>query len=53
MVMHEECSEGNFDSIRRLRETNTPNVSYVRQVTALPLYMKFFVLGLNVSVLCV
>ncbi|KAL7105194.1 hypothetical protein ACP275_07G029300 [Erythranthe tilingii] len=34
MVMHEECSEGNFGSIRSLRETNTPNPSYVRQVTS-------------------
>ncbi|EYU38641.1 hypothetical protein ABFS82_12G151100 [Erythranthe guttata] len=31
MVMHEECSEGNFDSIKKLRETSIPNVSYVRQ----------------------
>ncbi|KAL2545819.1 Pre-rRNA-proCES [Forsythia ovata] len=33
MVMHEECVEGNFSSINRLKETNTPSVSYVRQVT--------------------
>ncbi|KAL8047890.1 hypothetical protein ABFX02_07G029200 [Erythranthe guttata] len=31
IVMHEECLEGNFGSIRSLRETNTPNLSYVRQ----------------------
>ncbi|KAK4392064.1 hypothetical protein Sango_1984200 [Sesamum angolense] len=31
MVMHEECLEGNFDTIKRLRETNTPSVSYIRQ----------------------
>lgn len=31
MVMHEECLEGNFDTIKRLKETNTPNVSYIRQ----------------------
>ncbi|KAL7092234.1 hypothetical protein ACP275_12G153200 [Erythranthe tilingii] len=31
MVMHEECSEGNFDSVKKLRETSIPNVSYVRQ----------------------
>ncbi|KAL0374864.1 UNVERIFIED_CONTAM: hypothetical protein Sradi_3402100 [Sesamum radiatum] len=31
MVMHEECLEGNFDSIKRLKETKAPNVSYNRQ----------------------
>ncbi|KAI3447459.1 hypothetical protein Pfo_004124 [Paulownia fortunei] len=31
MVMHEECLEGNFDSIKRLQETNVPSVSYIRQ----------------------
>ncbi|CAA3014715.1 Hypothetical predicted protein [Olea europaea subsp. europaea] len=31
MVMHEECAEGNFNSIKSLKETNTPSVSYVRQ----------------------
>ncbi|KAL2490938.1 Pre-rRNA-processing protein TSR2 [Abeliophyllum distichum] len=31
MVMQEECVEGNFNSIKRLKETNTPSVSYVRQ----------------------
>ncbi|KAL0337015.1 UNVERIFIED_CONTAM: hypothetical protein Scaly_1976600 [Sesamum calycinum] len=31
MVMHEECLEGNFDTIKRLKETNTPSVSYIRQ----------------------
>ncbi|KAK4419392.1 hypothetical protein Salat_2352100 [Sesamum alatum] len=31
MVMQEECLEGDFDSIKRLKETNTPSVSYNRQ----------------------
>ncbi|KAK6147209.1 hypothetical protein DH2020_018121 [Rehmannia glutinosa] len=31
MVMREECLEGNFDSIKRLKETNVPSVSYSRQ----------------------
>ncbi|KAH6807463.1 hypothetical protein C2S51_028571 [Perilla frutescens var. frutescens] len=31
MVMHEECLDGNFDSINKLRETNPPTVSYTRQ----------------------
>ncbi|GFQ01525.1 hypothetical protein PHJA_002296400 [Phtheirospermum japonicum] len=31
MVMHEECVEGNFDSIKKLKETNVPSVSYNRQ----------------------
>ncbi|CAI9755252.1 unnamed protein product [Fraxinus pennsylvanica] len=31
MVMHEECAEGNFNTIKILKETNTPSVSYVRQ----------------------
>ncbi|XP_042041344.1 uncharacterized protein LOC121786794 [Salvia splendens] len=31
MVMREECLEGQFDSIKKLRETNVPSVSYNRQ----------------------
>ncbi|KAL0426547.1 UNVERIFIED_CONTAM: hypothetical protein Slati_2829500 [Sesamum latifolium] len=31
MVMHEECLEGNFDTIKRLKETNISSVSYIRQ----------------------
>ncbi|KAG8374119.1 hypothetical protein BUALT_Bualt11G0097800 [Buddleja alternifolia] len=31
MVMREECLEGKFDSIKSLKETNTPSVSYTRQ----------------------
>ncbi|KAK4432566.1 hypothetical protein Salat_1018800 [Sesamum alatum] len=31
MVMREECLEGNFDMIKRLKETNAPSVSYIRQ----------------------
>ncbi|KAK6127052.1 hypothetical protein DH2020_039204 [Rehmannia glutinosa] len=31
MVMREECLEGNFDSIKRLKEANVPSVSYSRQ----------------------
>ncbi|KAG8376732.1 hypothetical protein BUALT_Bualt09G0094400 [Buddleja alternifolia] len=31
MVMREECLEGNFDSIKKLKETNAPSVSYSRQ----------------------
>lgn len=27
----QKCLEGNFDSIKRLKETNAPNVSYNRQ----------------------
>lgn len=52
MLMHEECLEGNFDSIKALQETNTPTVSYIKQVRITPfcLYfcseMKFF------SVMC-
>ncbi|XP_042043749.1 uncharacterized protein LOC121789331 [Salvia splendens] len=30
MVMREECLEGQFDSIKKLRETNVPSVSYSR-----------------------
>lgn len=42
MVMREECLEGKFDSIKKLRETNVPNVSYTRQVR-LPLIFYIFV----------
>ncbi|KAL3621809.1 hypothetical protein CASFOL_034295 [Castilleja foliolosa] len=38
MVMHEECSEGNFDSIKKLKDTNVPSVSYNRQL----IYSSFF-----------
>ncbi|CAA0815333.1 Pre-rRNA-processing protein TSR2- conserved region [Striga hermonthica] len=31
MFMREECLEGNFDSIKTLRESNVPTVSYNRQ----------------------
>lgn len=31
MFMHEECLEGNFDSIKKLREANIPSVSYIRE----------------------
>ncbi|XP_042041337.1 uncharacterized protein LOC121786782 [Salvia splendens] len=31
MVMREECLERQFDSIKKLRETNVPSVSYTRQ----------------------
>ncbi|KAL3813389.1 hypothetical protein ACJIZ3_014657 [Penstemon smallii] len=31
MFMREECLEGNFNSINKLRETNARSVSYVRQ----------------------
>ncbi|CAA2963839.1 Hypothetical predicted protein [Olea europaea subsp. europaea] len=31
MFMQEECAEGNFNSIKILKETNTPSFSYVRQ----------------------
>ncbi|XP_073289497.1 pre-rRNA-processing protein TSR2-like [Primulina huaijiensis] len=32
MVMREECLEGNFNSIKKLKETNAPSISYARQV---------------------
>ncbi|KAL3652872.1 hypothetical protein CASFOL_002553 [Castilleja foliolosa] len=31
MVMHEECLEGKFDSIKKLKETDVPGVSHNRQ----------------------
>ncbi|CAA3024325.1 Hypothetical predicted protein [Olea europaea subsp. europaea] len=31
VFMHEECAEGNFNSIKSLKETNAPSVYYVRQ----------------------
>ncbi|KAL6575017.1 hypothetical protein OROMI_012302 [Orobanche minor] len=31
MVMREECLQGNFASIRTLRQTNVPNIAYRRQ----------------------
>ncbi|EPS64379.1 hypothetical protein M569_10404 [Genlisea aurea] len=31
MIMHEECSEGNFDSVNRLKEAKAPIVSYVKK----------------------
>ncbi|KAI3471809.1 hypothetical protein Pfo_028462 [Paulownia fortunei] len=31
MVMREECLEGNFDSIKRLKETDVPSISYNKQ----------------------
>ncbi|GER41888.1 pre-rRNA-processing protein TSR2 [Striga asiatica] len=31
MFMREECLEGNFDSIKTLRESNVPTISYNRQ----------------------
>ncbi|KAL3849100.1 hypothetical protein ACJIZ3_010982 [Penstemon smallii] len=31
MFMREECLEGNFNSIKKLKETNAPSVSYTRQ----------------------
>lgn len=31
MEMHEECLEGNFDSIRTLQATSAPSISYSRQ----------------------
>ncbi|XP_042040795.1 uncharacterized protein LOC121786262 [Salvia splendens] len=34
MVMREECLEGQFDSIKKLRETNVPSVSYTRQTNS-------------------
>ncbi|XP_073044282.1 uncharacterized protein [Primulina eburnea] len=33
MVMREECLEGNFNSIKKLKETNTPSISYARQAS--------------------
>ena len=35
MIMHEECLEGNFQSIQRLREVPTVPVPHVRQVIGL------------------
>ncbi|GLT59805.1 hypothetical protein SLA2020_326030 [Shorea laevis] len=32
MVMHEECLEGNYQSIEKMRATNPPPVTHVRQV---------------------
>ncbi|GLT95230.1 hypothetical protein SLE2022_129240 [Rubroshorea leprosula] len=32
MVMHEECLEGNYQSIEKMRATNPPTVTHVRQV---------------------
>ncbi|XP_057781065.1 uncharacterized protein LOC130999531 [Salvia miltiorrhiza] len=34
MVMREECLEGKFDSIKKLRETDAPSISYTRQANS-------------------
>ncbi|XWS64651.1 hypothetical protein CRYUN_Cryun05aG0020900 [Craigia yunnanensis] len=33
MIMHEECLEGNFQSVEKLRTTNPPPVAHVRPFT--------------------
>ncbi|GKV40426.1 hypothetical protein SLEP1_g48071 [Rubroshorea leprosula] len=32
MIMHEECLEGNYQSIEKMRAANRPPVTHVRQV---------------------
>lgn len=45
MYMHEECLEGNFNSIKVLRETNVGRrpATYVRQVSTLFIGIRFAV----------
>ncbi|XP_051138976.1 uncharacterized protein LOC127256812 [Andrographis paniculata] len=31
LVMHEECVQGNFDSIEKLKRSNAPSLTYVKQ----------------------
>ncbi|KAA3472213.1 pre-rRNA-processing protein TSR2-like protein [Gossypium australe] len=39
MIMHEECSEGNYQSVEKLRKTNPPPVAHVRPSSLNPVSM--------------